>query len=182
MVMVMAEVSDELVREDFATALPWSAKLDRVQPSSVQSSSKRELEERQAPALPMTIEGGFAGVAADLDRRGRDWTTMVRLLEQQRLQLESAENERTRLYAALQAAMPRALESRDSLNGALEATKQGDISSNLSTRFAANLTELDELENIAKALTANLLWTRSSWEQYARSVLGAQKMRESITD
>jgi hypothetical protein len=139
-----------------------------------------ELEEAPAAGLPRHIPGGFSSVAADLDRRGRDWTMMVRLLEQQRLQLETAEQERTRLYAALEAVLPGAVGTGRTVDQAIEKTKNGDVSSNLSSLFSDNLRELDELENVAKALTANLLWTRSSWEQYARSVLGAQKMREEL--
>ena len=128
--------------------------------------------------IPRRIDGGFHGVAEELERRSRDWTMMVRLLEQQRLHLETSENERTRLYAQLHAILPVVDETAGSLETAVETTKSGDVSSNLSALFAENLRALDQLENAAKALTANLLWTRSSWEQYARSVIVAQKMRE----
>ena len=130
--------------------------------------------------LPRHISGGFRGVAEDLDRRGRDWAMMVRLLEQQRLHLETAEAERVRLYQSLEAILPAVRASGQVLEETIENTKSGDVSANLSALFVENLRTLDELENVSKALTANLLWTRSSWEQYARSVIGAQKMREEL--
>lgn len=128
--------------------------------------------------LPLRIDGGFNGVAADLDRRSRDGASMVRLLEQQRVHLEAAEVERDRLYLALGRISPEVNESGRSLKAMIETAKSGDVSGDLSAEFSRNLRALDELENIAEALAANLLWTRSGWEQYARTVIGAQKMRE----
>ena len=51
---------------------------------------------------------------------------------------------------------------------------------NLGSQFAKNLKALDELENIASGLSANLLRLRSTWEQYARSIMRAYKMRETL--
>lgn len=130
--------------------------------------------------IPRHIAGGFAAVADELDRRSRDWTMMVRLLDQQRLHLQTSETERDRLHIELEGMLPNMREAARALQSAIDATKSGDISANLSSLFAENLRSLDALENVARALTANLLWTRSSWEQYARSVIGAQKMREEI--
>lgn len=127
--------------------------------------------------LPRHIEGGFTAVAEELDRRSRDWSLMVRLLSQQRLQLETAEDERHRLYLELEAVLPEVRSTATELADRVAMTKSGDVSGNLSALFTENLRELDKLENIAQALTANLLWIRSSWEQYARSVIGAEKMR-----
>lgn len=150
-------------------------------------SSERELfplgrDEADAASLelPRQIAGGFSGIAEDLDRASRDWTMMVRLLDHQRLQLETVQGERARLHAALEAVVPEARKTAKNLDALLERTKQGDVSGNLSAGFAENLREFDQLENIAKALTANLLQARSSWEQYARTVLSAQRMREKL--
>lgn len=130
--------------------------------------------------LPRHVEGGFAGVAMDLDRRSRDWSMMHRLLEQQRLQLETSENERERLYAELELLLPEVQTTALALTRTIARTRSGDVSTNLSALFVDNLHALDKLENVSKALTANLLWTRSSWEQYARSVIGAEKMRSEL--
>jgi hypothetical protein len=105
---------------------------------------------------------------------------MVRLLDQQRMQLEASEEERRRLYAELESVLPTVQTSATNLTETVDRTKAGDVSANLSALFVENLAALDRLENVAKALTANLLWTRSSWEQYARSVIGAEKMRSDL--
>lgn len=148
--------------------------------TTVPTSVEPQAPSQEAPALPRQIPGGFLGVAADLDRHSRDWMMMVRLLEQQRLLLETAEQERGRLYAKLELAVPDVLATGRALEETIETTKGGDVSANLSALFQSNLRALDDLENTAKALTANLLWMRSSWEQYARSVIGAQKLREAV--
>ena len=128
--------------------------------------------------LPRRIEGGFQGLTAELDRRNRDWTTMLRQLEQQRLALEAAEQERDRLYAKLTGALPGVQASFESMTAAVAASKAGDLSAELTTHFSENMRALDELEQVASALTNNFLWFRSSWEQYARSVIRAERMRE----
>lgn len=129
-------------------------------------------------SLPRHISGGFKQVADDLDQRSRDAALMVRLLEQLRLQLESSEMEGARLYAQLDGTLPSVQKTSKALQERIVATKLGDVSANLSALFSDNLKVLDELENISKALTANLLWTRSNWEQYARGVISAEKMRQ----
>ncbi|WP_375461885.1 hypothetical protein [uncultured Enterovirga sp.] len=158
---------------------PYSLRLDQ-EPRVEAQTPDREVDLHQPAGLPRQISGGFAAVAEDLERRGRDWTMMVRLLEQQRLHLETAERERTRLYETLESILPEVRRTGETLETSIETTKSGDVSANLSALFVENLRALDELENTAKALTANLLWTRSSWEQYARSVIGGQKMREEL--
>ena len=136
--------------------------------------------EFQGTELPRHVPGGFEGITEDLDRQSRDWTMLVRLIEQQRMQLEMTEQERLRLFDLLEAALPKLRETGRALDGAVERTKQGDVTSNLSARFAEHLRDLDDLDNVGRALSANLLRLRSNWEQYARSVLSAQKMREKI--
>jgi hypothetical protein len=126
--------------------------------------------------LPRHIDDGFRGVADSLDRRSRDWQAMVRVLEQQRLTLETAEGERDRLYEALNRIVPLVQESGGALKALLDVTKAGDISGDLTGEFTRNLRALDELENVAQSLTANFLATRSAWETYCRSVLQAHRM------
>lgn len=146
---------------------------------SPQSSPAEQVSPTRAPeALPRRIAGGFDALSADLDRRSRENAIMVRLLDQQRTHLATAEAERDRLYEALARIVPEANESGRSLARMMETAKSGDLSGDLSREFGRNLRALDELESVAKALSANLLWTRSGWEQYARSVIGAHKMRD----
>lgn len=128
--------------------------------------------------LPKHIPGGFRGIGDDLERRSREWTHMVRLLEQHRLHLESAEGERDQLEEKLGAVMPEVQESGRALKAMMERSKSGDISGDLAAQFDRNLLALDELEKTATELSVNFLGLRSAWEQYARSVIRAQQMRE----
>lgn len=130
------------------------------------------------PRLPKQIVGGFRAVGEDLERRSREWTNMVRLLEQHRLHLESAEGERDLLYDRLTEIVPDVQESGRSLKSMLETSKSGEVAGELATHFDKNMRALDELEKVATALNVNFLWCRSAWEQYARSAIRAQQMRE----
>ena len=132
----------------------------------------------EASRLPKHIAGGFRGVGDDLERRSREWTHMVRLLEQHRLHLEAAEGERDQLQDKLNAIVPEVEESGRALKAMLERSKSGDISGDLAAQFDRNMRALEELEKTATALSVNFLWCRSAWEQYARSVIRAQQMRE----
>jgi chemotaxis regulatin CheY-phosphate phosphatase CheZ len=62
----------------------------------------------------------------------------------------------------------------------IETAKGGDISEDLAGQFGRNLKALEELESVAELLSNSMLHLRSSWEQYARSIVKAQKMRELI--
>lgn len=130
--------------------------------------------------LPVRIAGGFDGVTDELDRRARDWRNQVYLLEQQRPQLEAAETAYAGALDKLASVAPTIQERGRALLQSLQAAKGGDISGHLGHEFAKNTEALEELERAAEALTANLLWVRSTWEPYARSVLRGQKMREEL--
>lgn len=141
-------------------------------------ASQNTLEPVSRP--PQRVAGGFSSVGEDLDRRARDWRNTVRLLEQQRPQLESAEAERDRLYEALGRVVPKVQETSRALAATIQTTKAGDVSGDLAAQFSKNLAALEELESAAEALTDNLLGLRASWEQYARTVIRAQKMRDEL--
>ncbi len=130
--------------------------------------------------LPKRIAGGFKGLAEDLEKRGRDWTTTVRLLDQHRIVLEAAEQERGVLYEQLSRNVVEAQDSGRSLKATLDACKSGDISGDLAGQFARNARALADLEKTSAALGANLVWFQSLWEQYARMIVKAQRQREDV--
>ena len=132
--------------------------------------------------LPRRISGGFAGVGNDLERRARDWRNTYRLMEQQRPHLESAEAERDRLHEALERAVSEVKESNQIFKEAIQRTKDGDVSSDLAPQFTRCLDGLDELESVAEALSVNMLHIRTCWEQYARTIIRAQKMRDELRE
>lgn len=134
----------------------------------------------QVSRLPRHIAGGFVGVGHDLDRRAREWRNTVRLLEQQRPQLEAAEAERDRLYEAFRSVTAEVQKSGDAFKSMLDATKAGNVAGNLAGQFTSNLKALDELESVSEALTTNMLGIRAAWEQYARTMIQAQQMRAEL--
>ena len=129
---------------------------------------------------PWRIDGGLHGIGDDLENRVRNWRNMVRLLKQHRPQLETAAAEREKLIESLERVVPEVVESGTALKAALEKTQSGDLSDNLAGHFSKNLKALEELEEVAEALTGNLVWMRSVWEQYARTIVQAQTMREEM--
>jgi chromosome segregation ATPase len=143
------------------------------------SNPPKKIEEEDA-RLPRRISGGFQGLTSELDQHSRNWRNSARLLEQLRPQMEAAEAERDRLQATLARIIPEINESQKGLSTMIETAKAGDISGDLGAKFGRSLAKLDELESLAEALTANHLALRSVWEQYARAVLQAQRLREAI--
>lgn len=130
--------------------------------------------------FPRRIAGGFLELEGEMGRRGREWTRAVRLLEQHRMQVESAESERDALHESLNGLMPEVQDSGDALSSMLEKSKSGDVPGNLTAQFDKSMRALEELEETAAALNANFLWVRSAWEQYARSLIQVQKMRDAV--
>jgi chromosome segregation ATPase len=128
--------------------------------------------------LPRRVAGGFRALEEEMERRSREWTQAMRLLEQHRMQLESAEAARDALNDKLKALMPEVQDSGRALKAMLDTSKSGDVSGNLTAQFEKSMRALGDLEKTASALNANFLWVRSAWEQYARSVIEAQRMRE----
>ena len=135
----------------------------------------------EAPSrLPHRIPGGLKGVSEDLERHAREWRHTYRLMEQQRPLMDAVETERERLHEALGRLVPRVHDNGRSLTSAMEMAKKGDFSGDLSGQFTRSLAALDELESLSEALAANLLQMRSTWEQYARTVIRAQKLRDGL--
>ena len=135
---------------------------------------------REPVRLPRRIAGGFRGLTDDLDRRARDWRAIVRLMEQQRPQLEMAEAERERLSEMLARAVSEVQESGRNLKTMLDTTRAGDVSGDLAGQFARNVGALEQLEDVTEGLIANFIMLRSTWEQYARSVIQAQGLRDEL--
>jgi len=126
------------------------------------------------PALP-TVE--YARVSDELERRSREWTAMVRLLEQNRHTLDCAEMERDAAYDELARIVPIVQETAKDLTAAMDASRSGRPSPDLPELFAKNSESLDQLEKVSVALSGHFLRCRAAWEQYARSVENAQRLR-----
>src|SRR5919112_1964775 len=126
------------------------------------------------------IEGGFAVVREDLERRTRDGHTMVRLLDQYRQQLETAERERDTTYAELARIVATVQDTARDFKIATERCKAGERGVDLAGLSARNGAALEELERIAGVLNSHFLSCRVAWEQYARTIVNAQRLRGEI--
>ena len=143
---------------------------------------------QKAPLDPLTesmraghpIEGGFAAVREDLERRSREGTSMVRLLDQYRQQLETAERERDNAYAELARIVVTVQDTARDFRTATERCKAGDRGADLAGLCARNGAALEDLERIAGTLNSHFLTCRVAWEQYARTIVNAQRLRDEL--
>ena len=124
-----------------------------------------------------SVVGDAAGVSEQLERRSREWTAMVRLLEQNRYALDCAEMERDSAYKELVRILPIVQETAKQLTTAMDECRTSESMRDLSALFTKNGDALDELERTAVTLSAHFLRCRTVWEQYAQSVENAQRMR-----
>ena len=120
---------------------------------------------------------GFLAIGEELERRSRAWGNMVRLLEQYRQQLETAEADRDATHAEFGRIVPSVLEAARELKDAMDSTKAGQVSDDIATLFVKNAEALDRLEKVASVLSVRLLWCRTAWEQYAGAITEAQRLR-----
>ena len=170
----MSDFLTEELSRDFAD------RSDRPSAASNVLSGPPLIMDEPVPRLPRRIEGGFTGLGQDLDRHGRECRNAVRLMEQLRPQLETAEAERLRLSQALTRILPEIEEHGRGLAGMIESARKGDVSGDLAGKFAKSAAKLDELESLAEAMNVNLMAVRSAWEQYARAAIQAQRLRDGL--
>ncbi len=123
---------------------------------------------------------GFLAIGEDLERRSREWSKMVRLLQQHREILDSAETERDTVYADLERVIPLVQETARELETAMDAVRGGEEPADLSVLFVKNGEALDQLERLAVSLTGHFLRVRSAWDQYTRSIAIAQRLRAEM--
>ena len=106
----------------------------------------------------------FAAIGEDLERRSRQSATLVRLLEQHRQQLVTAERERDAAYAQLARIVPVVQETARNLREAMDARRLEEDPAPMHKLFVLNGRALDELEKVATTLFADYLWVKSAWE------------------
>jgi hypothetical protein len=134
----------------------------------------------ESPRLPTRIPNGFRGLVDDIERRQRELSLMARLMDQMRLEFETADRERQALHGRIAQTVALVQETERGVTGAVEKVLSGDLGSDVSTHMMKHGRALDELEKLAQALNTNLLWWRSSWEQYARSAINAQRLKDEL--
>jgi hypothetical protein len=126
------------------------------------------------------IEGGFAAVRDDLDRSMQAGASVVRQIVQHRHHLEIAEKERDAAYADLARIVPLVQETARELKTAMDRCKAGELGADLTGVFGKNAAALEDLEKTVVTLNGIVQWTRSAWDQYARTVVSAQRLRGEL--
>lgn len=128
--------------------------------------------------LPKRISGGLKALEEDIERRADEYFSVTRMLHQQRLSLEIIEHERNALYEKLGRCLPELQETGRALKSSLDARKSGDVPPEVCSLFQKNARVLEELEDLASSLNGNLSWLKATWNQYARTIVKAQRHRE----
>jgi hypothetical protein len=138
-------------------------------------------EQSAAPQEPAPSQAAgeiaFSAIGQELERRSREWAAMVRLLDQRRQQLESAEADRDTTHGEFAKIVPAVLEAARELKDAMEATKAGRSASDVGALFAKNAEALERLENVAAILSTRLAWRRTTWDQYAGAIDEARRLK-----
>jgi hypothetical protein len=116
-----------------------------------------------------------------LEHRTRELSTVIRLLEHQRVHLRSLEQERDTAYDRFNLTVAAVQEAARGLTEAMERdAKPGD--SQIEAEFDKSQRGLNELEALAVILRANYLNWRGAWEQYEATRERAKSIRAEMQD
>jgi hypothetical protein len=126
------------------------------------------------------VEGGFAAVRDDLDRSMQAGASVVRQIVQHRHHLETAERERDAAYAELARIVPLVQDTARELKTAMDRCKAGELGADLTGVFGKNAAALEDLEKTVVTLAGICQWTRGAWDQYARTIVNAQRLRSEL--
>ena len=105
---------------------------------------------------------------------------MARQIVYHRQHLETAQRERDTAYEELARIVPLVQETARELKSAMDRCKAGELGADLAGIFGKNGAALEDLEKIAVTLNGISQWTRSAWEQYARTIVNAQRLRGEL--
>lgn len=130
--------------------------------------------------LSAQVAGGFDAVAEELDKRARDFRNHLHLLEQQKPALEAARSTCAAALERLAHAHSSVQENSRALFETIQSARAGNLGGSLGDDFQSALRAGEDLEAVAGSVSAQLLWLRAAWEQYAMSILQAQKLREEL--
>lgn len=133
-----------------------------------------------AQSEPARRPEGASEMHSFLEHRSRQWSAMLRLQEQQRLQVTALESERDAEYKRLEAAVESVQKALRGLRAATEANKDNRNASELDQAIEVNRNALDELETVAANLNTNFLAWRSAYQQYAQSLDASRRIRADM--
>jgi hypothetical protein len=154
----------------------------------------RPAELERAPTLAPNGNGADAPRAAEprrradsvadlhsfLEQRSRQWSSVLRLLEQQRVQIQTVEAERDAEYQKLGAAVEAVEQALRAVRAATDLTKDARPAGEIDKVIEHNRATLDQLETVAANLNTKFLAWRSAWAQYAQTYDTSKRMRADM--
>ncbi len=152
------------LHDDAAAGHPLEV-VSLVQPETASSDQDKVWGERK-----LAGDDDLSSLAQEAERRSRKSATMSRHLDQHRRQLRSAEKERDEVYAKLARIVPVVQESAASLRDAMNGSRREVDQRRIAELFDVNERALAELGSLTTSLSADFLWLKSAWDQYAQSV------------
>ena len=115
-----------------------------------------------------------------LEHRSRQWSSVLRLLEQLRLHVQAVEAEREAEHRKLEAAMAAVEQPLRALKAAADPSRENRASGELDKVIESNRVALDQLETVAANLNTNFLVWRSAWLQYAQTFEASRRLRADM--
>jgi chromosome segregation ATPase len=134
----------------------------------------------RAAAAPTRRTDSVADLHSFLEQRSRQWSSVLRLLEQQRVQIQTVEAERDVEYQKLSAAVEQAEQALRAVKAATDLTKDARPASEIDKIIEHNRATLDQLETAAANLSTKFLAWRSAWSQYAQTYDTSKRMRADM--
>lgn len=123
---------------------------------------------------------GLGEMHTFLEHRSRQWSAMLRLLEQQRGQVQALEAEREAEYKRLEAAVEAVHRALRDVRTATDLNRENRSAGEAEKAIEINRTALDQLETVAANLNTNFLAWRSSWQQYAQTFEASKRIRADM--
>jgi hypothetical protein len=148
-----------------------------LRPASTNGDDKSTTGKSESPTR---VEGGFAAVRDDLDRSMQTGASVVRQIAQHRHLLETAERERDAAYAELARIVPLVQDAARELKTAMDRCKAGELGADHAGVFGKNAAAIEDLEKTVVTLGGIFQWSRSAWDQYARTIVDAQRLRSEL--
>lgn len=167
------------------SVLPATAELRPIPNAEERERNKRAANRNEFVSIaeqadPAKASDSTAELHSFLERRSRQWSTNVRLLEQHRQLVLSVEAERESEYARLRAIVESAEQSLRAVRAATDPQTENRVFGELEKVLENNRLTLEQLETIAASLNTNFLAWRAAWFQYAQTYEATKKIRMEI--
>jgi hypothetical protein len=154
-------------------ALSSEAEKSAVAPNGMETSIV------PAQSEPRRVDG-VGDMHTFLEHRSRQWSAMLRLQEQQRIQVAALEAEREAEYKRLDAAVDAVQKALRAVRAATDPAKDARNSGEVEKAIEVNRSALDQLETVAANLNTNFLAWRSAWQQHAQSLDASRRIRADM--